>query len=129
LDYLWQADRAIYEDMGAKPLAYDEANPQSSLPVRYGGNSMLVQLTGTAGTVAVSVGQSDGWWYQVDGTGWKQSGYSDYRLHIPVGAGSRELEVRYFDSRLRSGLGISLIISILLGIGYFLLPGLRARLG
>ena len=127
--YFPNTDRAVYEDMGAKPLAYDEANPQSSLPVRYGGNSMLVQLTGTAGTVAVSVGQSDGWWYQVDGTGWKQSGYSDYRLHIPVGAGSRELEVRYFDSRLRSGLGISLIISILLGIGYFLLPGLRARLG
>ena len=50
-------------------------------------------------------------------------------MHIAVEAGSHELEVRYFDARLRSGLRISLIISFLLGMSYLLLPGLRARFG
>ena len=127
LPHISRVDRVIYEDSGAKPLAFDEAQPQTSLPIRYEGNSMLVKLSGAAGTIAVSVGPSDGWWYRVDGAGWKQSSYKDYRLQVAVGAGSRELEVRYFDSRLRSGLRISLIISFLLGVGYFLLPGLRAR--
>jgi hypothetical protein len=129
LDYKWQPDRTIYEDLDAKPLAFDEVHPQTSLPVRYAGNSILIRLSGSGGTIAVSVGPSDGWWYRVDGTGWKQSGYRDYRLHIPVRPDSRELEVRYFDSRLRSGLCISLIISFLLGLGYFLVPRFRARLG
>jgi hypothetical protein len=129
LPYISRGDRAIYEDMGAKPLAFDEKQPQMSLPVRYAGNSMLIQLSGSAGTIGVSVGPSDGWWYRVDGGAWKQSGYRDYRMHIAVGVGSHELEVRYFDSRLRSGLRISLIISFLLGLSYWLLPGLRARFG
>jgi len=119
----------VLEDVRAAPIAFDVAAPQTPLPVRYAGNSMLIRLSGSAGTIAVSVGPSDGWWYRVDGGAWKQSGYRDYRLHIPVGPDSRELEVRYFDFELRSGLCISLIISFLLGIGYFLLPGLRARLG
>jgi len=123
------AHRVIFEDMGAKPLAFDEATPQTSLPVRYAGNSMLIPLSGAAGTIGVSVGPSDGWWYRVDGGAWKQSGYKDYRMHIAVEAGSHELEVRYFDARLRSGLRISLIISFLLGMSYLLLPGLRARSG
>jgi hypothetical protein len=127
LPYIPRTDRAIYEDMGARPLAFDEKQPQMSLPVRYAGNSMLIQLSGSAGTIAVSVGPSDGWWYRVDGGAWKQSSYKDYRMHIAVEAGSHELEVRYFDARLRSGLRISLIISFLLGMSYLLLPGLRAR--
>jgi hypothetical protein len=127
--YISRGDRAIYEDMGASPLAFDEKQPQTSLPVRYVGNSMLIQLSGSAGTIGVSVGPSDGWWYRVDGAAWKQSSYKDYRLQVAVGAGSHELEVRYFDSRLRTGLCISLIISFLLGLGYLLLPGLRARYG
>ncbi len=87
--------------MGAKPLAFEEATPQASLPVRYEGNSMLIRLSGSAGTIAVSVGPSDGWWYRLDGGAWKQSGYKDYRMQVAVGPGNRELEVRYFDPRLR----------------------------
>ncbi len=95
--YVSRGDRAIYEDMDAKPLAFEETTTPTALPVRYEGNSMVIQLSGAAGTVGVSVGPADDWWYRVDQSGWKQSGYSDYRLQIPVVVGSRELEVRYFD--------------------------------
>jgi hypothetical protein len=114
-------DRFIFEDAHAQPIAFDEAAPTVARPVRYAGNSMLVQLDGAAGTMAVSVGPTEGWWYRVDGAEWKQSGYSDYRLRVPVGAGSRELEVRYFDPGLREGFCISLaIIALIAIVAYFL---------
>ena len=123
----FQADRLIFEDAHAMPIAFDEASPQTALPVRYAGNSMLIQLGGARGTIAVSVGPTDGWWYRVDGAEWKQSGYGDFRLRIPVAAGGRELEVRYFDPELRKGFRMSLLIIGLLIICASLWPRLRRK--
>jgi hypothetical protein len=111
--------RMIFEDTRAQPMAFDEAAPMVALPVRYAGNSMLIGLNGAAGVVAVSVGPAEGWWFRVDGADWKQCGYSDFRLRVPVPAGSKELEVSFFDSVLREGMCISLgliLILIFLGI-------------
>jgi hypothetical protein len=103
-------DRLIYEDMRAEPVAFAVATPNVALAVRYVGNSMLIRLDGGAGMVAVSVGPTDGWWYRVDGGAWKNPDYRDLRLYIPVSENGRELEISYFDPRLRTGFCISLII-------------------
>jgi hypothetical protein len=97
-------------------MAFVTSAPEAALPIQYAGNSMLIQLSGAGGIVAVSVGPTDGWRFSVDGGPWGMADYHDDRLYIPVREKSRVLEVSYFDPRLRLGIFIFLIIIILGGI-------------
>jgi hypothetical protein len=110
------ADRLVYEDTRTQPMAFVTSAPEAALPIQYAGNSMLIQLSGAGGIVAVSVGPTDGWRFSVDGGPWGMADYHDDRLYIPVREKSRVLEVSYFDPRLRLGIFIFLIIIILGGI-------------
>jgi hypothetical protein len=90
----------IYEDTRAEPMAFDAAAPLVALPLRYAGNSMLIQLDHDS-LVAVSAGPTDGWWYRVDGGDWQKPDYRDDHLFIRVSSDNRQLEVRYRDPWLR----------------------------
>ncbi len=114
------AGRLILEDLAARPIAFNVTAPTVALPVRYAGNSLIVQLNHTPGIIAVSVGPTDGWWFRADGGAWKKPGYRDLRLYIAVSDRSRELEISYFDPRLRAGLWNSLVIIVLIALFSFL---------
>ncbi len=110
------ADRLIFEDTAAEPLAYSPTDPLTAYPVTYSGNSLLVKIDRPTESLEVSVGPTDGWWYRLDAGAWQRAPYQDDRLQVTVSPSTRQLEVSYFDPRFRDGLTGSSLLLLVLGL-------------
>ncbi len=93
------ADRVVFEDTHAAPLAYATASPAVPCLLTYSGNSILLPLGGVTSPIAVSVAPTDGWWYRIDHGSWLKPVDQDNRLIIAFKASDRRLEITYFDPR------------------------------
>ncbi len=102
-----EKDRLVFEDTRAQPLVDFAADPATRLALTYVGNSIFVPLPdGNAPSrLEISVGPTDGWWYRVDRGPWMKPDYHDNHLEVDLPASARLLEVSYFDSYFREGLG------------------------
>jgi hypothetical protein len=116
--------RMIYENMRAWPMVHVLTDPDAQLSFTYLGNSMLIPLDHFSGTVAASLGPTEGWWYRLDSGPWQRPLYRDDRVQVNVIASAKILEISYFDPYLRQGFLAALVTLVLLGA----LIGLKTRL-
>jgi hypothetical protein len=115
------ADRVVFEDTLAAPLAFSTANPSVPCAMAYSGNSILIPLAGVTSPVSVSTAPGDGWWYRIDRGPWLKPVRQDDRLLISFAASERNLEITYFDPRfwraLRWSAGLVVLTGLLLVLG------------
>ncbi len=117
-------DRAIVENEEADPMVLCQGATVQPGQLSYSGNSLFIPVPDNTTRIGVSLSQTYGWNYRLDGGPWLKPDYAEDRLWCAIPPSSHLLEVTYFDPFLRQGIWLSLggllVLSAVGGVMFFL---------